>query len=75
MTVKNSAAIGQAINLAAADARQQNRESDVNYIYKRFVFWSVLCEAIQSSDVDEIQEVINNSSFDELIKKLKEMLK
>ena len=75
MAVKNPSAIGQAINLAAADARKQDRESDVNYIYKRYVFWTVVCEAIQSSDVELIQEVIANRNFDELIEKFKEELK
>lgn len=73
--IKNAAGIGQATNLAAADARQCGRESDVKYIYQRFVFWSVVCEAIQSSNIDEIQEVINLKNFDDVIKKLKETLK
>lgn len=74
MAVKNPSAIGQSINLAAADARQHGRENDVSYIYKRYVFWSVVCEAIQGSDVEEIQEVIDNKSFDDIIKKFKETL-
>lgn len=73
--MKNPSAIGQSINLAAADARQCGRESDVKYIYQRFVFWSVVCEAIQSSNVEEIQEVIDMKNFDDVIKKLKETLK
>ncbi len=74
MAIKNPASIGQSINLAAADARQCGRESDVTYIYKRFVFWSVICEAIQSADIEEIQEVIGLKDFDAIIKKLKETL-
>lgn len=74
MAIKNSAAIGQAINLAAADARQNNRECDTIYIYKRYVIWSAICEAIQSSDVEEIQSVINCKTFDDFMKKFKEYL-
>lgn len=73
--MKNPSAIGQSINLAAADARQHDRENDVRYIYQRYVFWTAICEAIQSSNVEEIQEVINNSDFDSLMTKLKEALK
>lgn len=73
--IKNAAAIGQSTNLAAADARQMGRENDVKYIYQRYVFWSVICDAIQSSNIDEIQEVINIKNFDDVIKKLKETLK
>ena len=75
MAIKNPSAIGQSINLAAADARQYGRENDVKYIYQRFVFWSVVCEAIQGSDIEEIQEVIANKDLDSLILKLKETLK
>lgn len=75
MAIKNASAIGQAINLAAADARKHDRETDVKYVYQRYVFWTAVCNAIQSSDVEMIQEVIDNSDFDTLINKLKEVLK
>ncbi len=71
MAVKNPASIGQAINLAAADAREHSKESDVSYIYRRYVFWSALCEVIQSSDIDMIQEVIGNKDFDKLVEQIK----
>lgn len=66
---------GQATNLAAADARKNNRESDVKYIYQRHVFWLTVCEALQGSDLEMIQEVINNKDFDKVIKQLTEVLK
>jgi hypothetical protein len=69
------AAKGQAINLAAADARKHDKESDPKYIYQRYIYWSALCEAIQGSDLDMIQEVIDSKNFDEAIKLLKESLK
>lgn len=75
MAIKNPSAIGQSINLAAADARKHDRESDPAYIYKRYVFWSTLCDAIQSADVEMIQEVIDNRDFNDLITRLKEVLK
>ncbi len=71
---KNPSAIGQSINLAAADARKHDKETDITYIYQRFVFWTTVCDAIQSSDVNMIQEVINNKDFDSMMKKLKETL-
>ncbi len=75
MAIKNPAAIGQATNLAAADARENNRDSDVPYIYKRYVFWSVVCEAIQSSNIEQIQTVIDCKDFDDIMKRFKELLK
>ena len=75
MAIKNAASVGQAINLAAADARQSGRESDVRYIYQRFVFWTVVCDALHGSDIEMVQEVINDASIDTLIKQLKEALK
>jgi len=75
MAFKNPSAIGQAINLAAADARKHDRESDVKYIYQRHVFWTVVCEAIQGSDIEMIQEVIANKDFDSIVQQLKEMMK
>lgn len=64
MAIKNPSAIGQAINLAAADARQIGKESDVNYIFKRFIFWEHFCEVIQNGDKEMIQEVIDSPTFD-----------
>lgn len=73
--MKNPSAIGQAINLAAADARKNGEENNPKYVYKRYVYWTAVCDAIQSSDIEMVQEVINDSSFDTLIKQLKETLK
>lgn len=73
--MKNPSAIGQAINLAAADARKYGEESNPKYIYKRYVFWSVLCEVIQGGDMDMIQEVLDNPDFDAAIKQMKEAFK
>lgn len=74
MTVKNPSAIGQAINLAAADARHYNRECDVQYIYKRYLIWTDICDAIQNSDLELILKVINNRDFEDILKRLKETL-
>ena len=73
--VKNPSAIGQAINLAAADARAENRLDDVNYIYKRYLIWTDICNAIQSVDLEMIEEVINNRDFSDVRKRLQEALK
>lgn len=75
MAIKNPSAIGQAINLAAADARHNNRENDVPYIYKRYLIWTDICNAIQSSELDVIEEVINNRDFSDILSRLKETLK
>lgn len=74
MTIKNAAAVGQATNLAAADARKNNRESDVRYIYQRYVFWEVVCQSIQSNNVKMIQDAIDCEEFDELMKRFEELL-
>ncbi len=74
MAIKNPSAIGQAINLAAADARNNNRENDVPYIYKRYLIWTDICNAIQSSELELIEEVINKRDFSDVLKRLKEAL-
>ena len=72
--MKNPASIGQAINLAAADARKHDRESDGKYIYERFVFWTHFCEMIQGSDLDMIEEVLNRPDVLEAMKNLKNVM-
>jgi hypothetical protein len=72
--MKNPSAIGQAINLAAADARNNNRENDVQYIYKRYLIWTDICEGIQSSDLGLIMEVINDREFEDIMSRLKKNL-
>ena len=73
--MKNPSAIGQAINLAAADAREMNRLDDVNYIYKRYLIWTDICNAIQGADLEMVEEVINNRDFSDIRKRLQEALK
>lgn len=72
--MKNPSAIGQAINLAAADARKHNEESNPAYIYKRYVYWTHLCELIQNSDLDMIEEVLNKPDVAEAMKQLKKVM-
>ncbi len=72
----NSAARkGQAINLAVADALHNKEENNPGFIYKKYVYYYSIAEAIQGSDIEMIQEVINNQDFNELIGKLKDVLK
>ena len=66
---------GQAYNLAVHDAVHHGQENNPGYIYKKFVYYYSIGDAIQGSDIDMIQEVIANKNFDEVIKKLKETLK
>lgn len=66
---------GQAYNLAVHDAVHHGEENNPGYIYKKFIYYYTIGDALQGSDMEMIQEVINNSSFDELITKLKEALK
>lgn len=76
MTYDNSAAKkGQAINLAVADALHNKEENNPAYIYKKFLYYFSIADAIQSSNADMILEVINNHDFSSLIGKLKETLK
>ena len=72
--MKNPSAIGQAINLAAADARHENRLDDVSYIYKRYLIWTDICNAIQNADQELIEEVINKRDFSEIRKRLRELI-
>ncbi len=66
---------GQAYNLAVHDAIHAGEAHNVGYIYKKYVYYYSIGDAIQGSDVDMILEVINNCAFDALIKQLKEALK
>lgn len=66
---------GQAINLAVHDAIARGESENPGWIYKKYVYYYTLAEVIQGSDIDMIQEVIENKNFDDVIKKLKETLK
>jgi hypothetical protein len=39
------------------------------------VFWFGLCEIIQGSDIEMIQEVIDSKDLDDVMKKLAEVMK
>ena len=66
---------GQAFNLAVHDAVHHGEENNPGYIYKKFVYYYTIGDALQGSDIDMIQEVIALKDFDSLISNLKEMLK
>lgn len=66
---------GQAFNLAVHDALHYGEENNPGYIYKKFIYYYSISDALQGSDIEMIQEVINNRDFDTLINKLKEALK
>lgn len=66
---------GQAFNLAVNDAVANKQECSPKYIYRRFVYYYSLGDALQGSDMDMIQEVIDSPTFDKAIEKLKEALK
>lgn len=66
---------GQAYNLAVHDAVHHGQENNPAYIYKKFIYYFTIGDAIQGSDIDMIQEVIANKDFSELVDKLKETLK
>ena len=65
---------GQAYNLAVHDAVHHGEENNPGYIYKKFVYYYSIGDALQGSDMEMIQEVINNQDFNELIGKLKDSL-
>ncbi len=66
---------GQAYNLAIADAINAGKQDSPKYIYKKFIYYLQLADIVQGSDLDLIQTVINEPSFDEIIKKLQEVFK
>ena len=66
---------GQAYNLAVQDAVHHGEENNPGYIYKKFVYYYTIGDAIQGSDIEMIQEVISNKDFDSLIKQLTETFK
>ena len=72
--MSSAMAKGQAINLAAADAREHNRESDVKYIYSRYVWWLHLCELIQNSPLEEVQTVVDSKDLDKALKQITELM-
>ena len=69
------AAKGQAYNLAVWDAISSGEADNPKYIYKRFLYYFSLGDALQGSDFDLIQEVVDDKNFDKVLKKLKEVLK
>lgn len=66
---------GQAYNLAVHDAIHRGEAENPGYIYKKFIYYYTIGDAIQGSDMAMIQEVIANKDFDSLIHNLKEALK
>ena len=66
---------GQSFNLAIHDAVHNGQETNPQYIYRRFVYYYSLGDAIQGSDLDMIQTVIDDKDFDKVIKQLTETLK
>ena len=66
---------GQAFNLAVHDAVHAGEAENPGYIYKKFIYYYTIGDAIQGSDIDMIQEVVANKDFSSLIAKLKETLK
>ena len=66
---------GQAYNLSINDAVHNGKENDPKYIYKRFVYYYTLADVVQGSDLEMIQEVIDNKDFDKVIKQLSEVMK
>ena len=66
---------GQSFNLAVADAIQAGESNNPKYIYRKFIYYYSLGDAIQGSDIDLIQEVIDSPTFDKAIKTLQEALK
>jgi hypothetical protein len=65
---------GQAFNLAVHDAVHAGQAENPKYIYQKFIYYYSIGDALQGSSIDMIQEVIDNSDFDSLIKNLKNTL-
>lgn len=66
---------GQAFNLAVNDAVHNGLNKDPGYIYQMFVYYHTLAEVVQGSDLEMIQEVIDNKDFDKVIKDLQKVMK
>jgi len=66
---------GQAYNLAVSDAISKGEQNNPKYIYQQFVYYFTLAGVVQSSDLDMIQEVLNNKDFDKVIKDLQKVMK
>lgn len=64
------AAKGLAYNNATEDARLAGKESDIAYIFERFVFHRYASELCQSSKLDEVEEVVKNKDFLAAVKAL-----
>jgi len=69
------AAVGQAINLAVADALHHGQENNPKYIYTKVLYYSQIADAVQNSDADMLKEVINNTELNELLSRLDKALK
>lgn len=62
---------GQAFNLAVNDAVSNKKQQNPKYIYQQYLYYYNLADIVQSSDIDMIQEVLNNPDFDAAIEQLK----
>jgi hypothetical protein len=65
---------GQAFNLAINDAVHNGQSCNPKYIYQKFVYYHALGDAIQGSDLDMIQEVIDSKDFDKVMEELINLL-
>jgi hypothetical protein len=66
---------GQAFNLAVADCIHNGHENSPKQIYKKFIYYYSLADVVQGSDIDMIQEVVDSKDFDDVMKKLAEVMK
>jgi hypothetical protein len=66
---------GQAFNLAVNDAINSGKQSDPRYIYQQFIYYHNLADIVQGSDLDMIQQVLNNPNFDKAVQQLREAAK
>jgi hypothetical protein len=61
---------GQAFNLAVNDSIAKGESGNPKYIYRQFIYYYNLADIVQGSDLDMIQQVLNNPDFDKAIKQL-----
>lgn len=61
MTVKTQEEkirIGQAYNLAVADAIHNGKGDDTKYIYQRYIRYYELAKILQDGDIEQVKEVL-----------------
>jgi hypothetical protein len=67
---KNPAAIGMACNNAFADAREEKRVGDIQFLIERFKYYSTLSELFQKASDEQLAAIAKVKDVNILLEKI-----